>query len=667
MNKTEVKKEIEKLRGEIEEHNYRYYVLDSPTISDAEYDRLLRRLQELEAEFPDLVTPDSPTQRVGATPASELPSYEHRLPMLSLDNVMDEEEFLEFDKRVKKFLDSDKELEYVAEPKWDGLSVELIYEKGVFVRGATRGDGVTGEDVTQNLKTIRSIPLKLRGSSIPDLLEVRGEVLIRIADFRRLNRQREERGEPAFANPRNAAAGSLRQLDPKVTASRPLDICCYGVGAVQGYPFRSQWEVLTQLPEWGLKVHRLNEVCQGVPAVLKYYSKLAAMRGKLEYETDGVAVKVNRFDLQRRLGTKERSPRWAVAYKFKPMQATTRIKEILVSVGRTGALTPVAIMEPVEVGGVTVSRATLHNQDEIDRKDVCVGDTVLIQRAGDVIPEVVQVIKERRKGHPKRFVIPQRCPACGVKAERPEGEAVMRCINISCPAQAKERIRHYASRNALDIEGLGTKIVEQLYDKGLIRDIADLYELRREELVPLERMAEKSAQNLIDAIDKSKRAPLDRFLFGLGIRHVGEHIARVLSRRFSKVEELYDVSVEELQQIREIGPEVAESIVHFFGQKENRRLIDRLLASGVQPMAQKQRGKKGVAGKRFVFTGALERWSRKEAEELVASLGGHASSSVSKKTDFVVAGPGSGSKLEKAQKLGIVVISEEEFAKMIGG
>ncbi|MBI4208485.1 MAG: NAD-dependent DNA ligase LigA [Deltaproteobacteria bacterium] len=666
MNKTEAKKEIERLRKGIEEHNHHYYVLDNPVISDAEYDKLFRKLQQLEEQFPDLVTSDSPTQRVGAKPAADLPPYKHRQSMLSLDNAMNEEEFLEFDKRVKKFLETREEIEYVAEPKWDGLSIELVYEKGIFVAGATRGDGETGEEVTQNLKTIRSIPLRLRGDNIPDLLEVRGEVLMRVADFQKLNREREKIGEPAFANPRNAAAGSIRQLDSKITASRPLDICCYGVGEVEGFHLESQWEVLEQLPRWGLKVHQeWIQLCQGPEEVLKYYRKVKGMRDSLEYETDGVVVKVNRFDQQRTLGAKERSPRWAIAYKFEPRQATTRILDILVGVGRTGALTPVALMEPVEVGGVTVSRATLHNQDEIDRKEVRIGDTVVIQRAGDVIPEVVQVILEKRPKNSKRFVIPHRCPECGSEAERPEDEAISRCVNISCPAQVKERIRHYASRDALDIEGLGEKHVEQLYEEGFIKDIADIYELKEKKLVELDRMAEKSAQNLLDAIEKSKQAPFDRFLFALGIRHVGEHVARVLARRFSRIEELYDVTEEEFQKIREIGPEVANSIVHFFGQRENRKLMERLLKLGVELVSQKQAEKKGIAGKTFVFTGSLNRWSRREAEELVESLGGHAASSVSKKTDYVVAGGEVGSKLEKAKKLGVQVLSEEDFSKLV--
>ncbi len=672
MTREEAQKRIEELREEIHYHNYRYYILDDPVISDAEYDALMRELQRLEEQFPDLITPDSPTQRVGAPPAEEFATVPHTVPMLSLDNAMDEAEMRDFDDRVRKGLGlgADAKVEYVCEPKMDGAAVELVYENGRLVQGSTRGDGYTGEDITNNLRTIRTIPLRLvtRKVPAPQRLEVRGEVFMNIEDFERLNKEREMRGEPLFANPRNAAAGSLRQLDPSITAQRPLDIFCYGLGQVIGHVFETHWQILQTLHDWGLKVNQLSEVCRGVDEVIAYHQRMAERRDELPYEIDGVVIKVNRLDQQAILGEKTRSPRWAIAYKFEARQEVTQILDIVAQVGRTGAITPVAVMQPVEVGGVTVSRATLHNQDEIDRKDVRIGDWVVVQRAGDVIPEVVKVIKERRTGKEKPYRLPDRCPVCGGKVVRPPGEAVARCVNAACPAQVKERIRHFASKLAMDIDGLGDKLVNQLVDTGLVRDVADLYILKKEDLEQLERMGAKSAQNLIDAIDKSRQAKLDRFLYALGIRHVGEHMARVLAQRFGSLDRLMKATEEELLSVEGIGPEVAESVASFFAEKQNVDLIKRLIKNGVQVESLEEMPRDGkLKGKTFVFTGALSSMSRHEAEQLVEQLGGRAASSVSRNTDFVVVGENPGSKADRARALGVPMITEEEFLRMVEG
>jgi DNA ligase (NAD+) len=657
---------IESLREQINHHNYRYYVLDEPEISDAEYDRLMRELQELEQRHPQFVTSDSPTQRVGAPPLEAFETIAHTVPMLSLDNAFNENETREFDARIKRLLGTSKDIEYAAEPKLDGLAVELVYERGVLTVGSTRGDGVTGENITQNLKTVNSIPLRLLSTYVatPERLEVRGEAIMEIKAFERLNKQRQDNGEPLFANPRNAAAGSLRQLDSNITASRPLDFYCYGVGQVVGPIFKSHMELMETLKKLGLKVNSYIRRCPNINAVLEYYEELNEGRENLPYEIDGVVVKVNDFALHERLGTKTRSPRWAIAYKFEAKQETTKILDIIAQVGRTGTLTPVAIMEPVRVGGVEVSRATLHNQDEIDRKDVRIGDWVVIQRAGDVIPEVVKVIESKRTGNVQPYQLPNVCPSCGGSIVRLPEEVAHRCQNLSCPAQVKERIWHFASKRAMDIDGLGGKLVDQLVDKGLVSNVGDLYSLTKEQLAGLERMADKSAQNIVDAIAASKERSLDRLVYALGIRFVGEHVARVLVNAMGTLDALMNASVEELMSIHEIGPNVAQSVVQFFAQKENRIIIERLQKHGVKILKTKKTGDK-FAGKTFVFTGTLQSFTRSEAQRFIENLGGRAASSVSKNTDFVVVGEAAGSKADKARQLGIAIISEEEFKGML--
>ncbi len=669
MTREEARQEIEKLRKEINYHNYRYYVLDDPVISDAEYDRLFRRLQELEEQFPDLITPDSPTQRVGAEPLEAFETVQHTVPMLSLDNAFSEEEVREFDARLHRLLGISEPFEYTVEPKIDGVAVELVYMDGRFVLGSTRGDGVTGENITANLKTLPQIPLQLLDDQlpVPSRLEVRGEVYYPLEAFRKLNEERERAGEPVFANPRNAAAGSLRQLDPRITAKRPLEIFIHGLGVIEGYTLHSQWEALEAFRAWGLRVNPLSRKVVGIDAVIERYNELLDMREQLDYEIDGAVIKLDAFDLQNRAGIRTRSPRWAVAYKFPAHQETTQIIDIVAQVGRTGAITPVAIMKPVRIGGVEVSRATLHNQDEIDRKDIRIGDWVVVQRAGDVIPEVVKVVTSRRTGQEKKYTLPSTCPVCGAKVVRLPGEAVARCENVSCPAQVKESIRHFASKGAMDIDGLGEKLIDQLVEKGLIKSYADLYFLTFDQLKNLERMGEKSAQNLLEAIDKSRNVPLDRFLYALGIRHVGEHIARVLANHFRSLDKIKNASEDELMAIHEIGPQVAKSIVQFFSEKRNLETLKKLFDGGVriqEPQAEAGADNR-FAGMTFVFTGALERFTRDEAERLVEERGGRAASSVSRKTTYVVAGPGAGSKLARARELGIPVISEKEFLEML--
>lgn len=660
-----IKKRVEKLREEIEYHNYLYYVLDKPEIPDAEYDRLLRELEKLEEQYPELRSPSSPTQRVGAPPLEEFEIVRHTIPMLSLANAFNETEARDFDKRVKKFLGISGDIEYVSEPKLDGLAVELVYEKGIFVVGSTRGDGINGENVTQNLRTIKTIPLRLIQKELPppERLEVRGEVIMQIKKFQELNKKREQMGEPLFANPRNAAAGSVRQLDSRITAERPLEIYCYGIGEVRGWTFKTQWEILQTFPKWGLRVNPHVKKCKNIEEVLEYYHEMKEKRESLPYEIDGIVIKVNSLELQSRLGEISRSPRWAIAFKFEPKQETTKILDIIVQVGRTGVLTPVAVMEPVKVGGVEVSRATLHNQDEIEKKDVRIGDTVIIQRAGDVIPEVVGVITSKRKGTEKKFKMPSKCPVCG--ADVVKEEAIHRCIGLDCPAQLKGRIKHFASKRAMDIEGLGTKLIDQLVDKGFVKDIADIYYLKKEDLISLERMADKSAQNIIDAIEASKTKPLSKFLFALGIRHVGETTAEDLARNFPRLDDFFNLSKEDLMKIEGIGPEVATSVYQFFRDKKNKESIDRLKKAGVKIIEPKLKEKGKLAGKTFVFTGTLKSYGRDEARNIVESLGGITASSVSKKVDYVVVGEEPGSKLEKARELGIRILTEEEFKKMI--
>ncbi|HVP79494.1 MAG TPA: NAD-dependent DNA ligase LigA [Thermodesulfobacteriota bacterium] len=661
-----IRKRVDKLREEIEYHNYRYYILDQPEISDAEYDRLMRELEKIEEQHPELRSPNSPTQRVGASPLEEFEIVRHTIPMLSLANAFGESEAKDFDKRVKRFLGTSEEIEYVAEPKFDGLAIELVYEAGQFVVGSTRGDGVNGENITQNLRTIKTIPLQLFRKEIPapERLEVRGEVIMQLKRFKDLNRKREERGESPFANPRNAAAGSVRQLDPKITAERPLEIYFYALGEVRGWTFKTQWDVLKTLPKWGLRTNPNVRKCKNIDEVLDYYREMNEKRETLPYEIDGTVIKVNSFDLQTRLGEIARSPRWALAFKFQPKQETTKIKDIRPQVGRTGALTPVALMEPVRVGGVEVSRATLHNQDEIDRLDVRIGDTVVIQRAGDVIPEVVQVVTSKRTGKEKKFEMPSKCPVCG--AEVVKEEAIHRCIGLDCPAQLKGRIRHFASKRAMDIDGLGVKLIEQLVDKGLVKDVADIYYINKEQLVELERMADKSAQNIIDAIEKSKTKPQSKFLYALGIRNVGETTAEDLASHFPRLDDFFHLSEEDLMEVQGIGPEVAASVHRFFGDKKNKESIDLLKKAGVKVIEARAKEKGKLVGKTFVFTGTLKTFGRDEARTLVESMGATTASSVSKKVDLVVVGEDPGSKFDKAKELGIKTLTEEEFKKMIG-
>ena len=667
MDESTAKNRIAALREEINLHNYRYYVLDSPSVTDAEYDRLMAELRRLEEAYPGLVTPDSPTQRVGARPLSAFGSVTHTIPMLSLDNALNAAQAVEFDGRVKRLLKlpADVTIEYVAEPKIDGLAIELIYEDGAFVNGSTRGDGVTGEDVTQNLRTIRTIPLRLVSGSTHNLarLSVRGEVYLPLENFKRLNKEREAKGEQAFANPRNAAAGSLRQLDPTVTALRPLDIFCYGIGEADGAGFSSHSSTLEFLKAAGLKVNPLVKVVEGIDEALKYHDALAAGRNSLDYDIDGVVIKVNSLELQTRLGAVARSPRWAVAYKFAPSQESTRVVDIKIGVGRTGALTPVAVLAPVQVGGVTIEHATLHNADEVARKDVRVGDTVIIQRAGDVIPEIANVVIEKRPPDSVAFKMPDVCPVCSASVE--QVGAIHFCTGaLSCPAQLKESIRHFASKRALDIEGLGDKHVDQFVEAGIVKDAADLFLLDKAKLLSLPRWAEKSAENLLAAISKSTHTTLPRLIFGLGIRGVGEQTSRVLAERFGSLDAVATASQDELQSTPDIGQETALSIMDFFKEPHNIAVIDKLKEAGVvfEPTPSKVGA---LAGKVFLFTGTLESMTRDEAKDLIEAHGASAAAGVSKKVDYVVAGTEAGSKLEKARKIGLNIIDEEGFKRMV--
>ena len=666
-----VMNEAQKLREELQHHSYLYYVLDKPEISDAEYDRMMRRLQEIEAEYPELITPDSPTQRIGAAPAAEFETVPHRLPMLSLNNAMNEGEMREWYRQVLGGLgldaDAGQDVRFVAEPKLDGLAVELIYENGRLVTGATRGDGFTGENVTQNIRTIRTVPLRLRHGA-PRLLEVRGEVFFPLREFNRMNRERRERGEEPFANPRNAAAGSLRQLDPKITSSRPLSFLAHGFGTIEGGPDMPAYSDLTAwMAKLGIATIKPTKLCNGLQEVIDFYNDLLPQRDDMLFEMDGLVVKVDDLSQRERLGARSRSPRYAIAWKFPPRQEQTRLEGIFVSVGRTGALTPVAMLKRVNIGGVMVERATLHNQDEIDRLDVREGDTVLVQRAGDVIPEVVSVVPDDKHESRPKFTLPENCPVCGSPAVRPAGEAVARCTNISCPAQIEGWIRHFTSRGAMDIEGVGEKLVKQLVDKNLVQNPADLYRLTHKQLASLERMADKSAANIIAQIEASKKQPLDRIVYALGIRQVGEHVAQVLARHFGSIDRLMAAPEEELSAVHEIGPVIAQSVREYFSRDDIRQLISDLKELGVEfPEAQAPPPQAApFAGLTFVFTGTLEMMTRDDAERLVEDLGGRAAGSVSKNTDYVVAGPGAGSKLAKAQQLGVNVIDEAAFHKMV--
>jgi DNA ligase (NAD+) len=666
MDKNSPQERIAFLYAEIARHNRLYYEEDRPEISDADYDRLFRELQQLEETFPELARPDSPTVRVGGRALDRFGQVVHRTPMLSLDNAFGEEDLVEFDRRIRRELGlgDNGELDYVCEPKMDGLAVELVYEHGAFVLGSTRGDGITGEDITANLKTIRDIPLRLNIESPPALLEVRGEVFLPLEPFRRLNQEREENGEPPFANPRNAAAGSLRQLDPKITSRRPLTIFCYAPGAAE-HDFGSQKVFLDTVKKWGLPVNDLARPVTGIAGVGVFYAEMAEKRDSLPYEIDGVVVKVNDFRLQRELGEKSRSSRWAIAWKFPPRQAITIVEDIRPSVGRTGVITPTAHLRPVEVSGVTVSRATLHNWEEMERKDIRIGDTVVIERAGDVIPAVVRVMPEKRNGSEWRLPIPTACPECGSPVVKITGEVAVRCLGLACPAQIRESIIHFASRHAMDIDGLGEKYIDQLLRLGLVHNVADLYRLTTADLMQFERMGDKLAENLLGAIAASKSRELATFIFALGIRHVGEHTAKLLAGAFGSLQNLMAATEEELQAVREVGPQVARSIAAFFSGEENRRVINELLAAGVFPSVAEKRLGGRFTGKTFVFTGSLERFSRSDAQKMVEAQGGHAAGSVSKKTDFVVAGAEAGSKLEKARQLGTAILTEEEFLQLM--
>ncbi|MGP8153138.1 MAG: NAD-dependent DNA ligase LigA [Smithella sp.] len=662
------KEQIANLRKVIEYHNKRYYQQDAPEISDAEYDRLMLELQELEDLHPEEYSATSPTQRVGAAPLAKFATFNHPSPMFSLANAFSNEEIIEFDGRIKRLAGVDN-ISYIAEPKLDGLAVNLIYENGIFTQGATRGDGTTGEDVTQNLKTISTLPLKMQNAKskpIPSFIEIRGEVYIEKKPFHKLNLRRIDEGEEPFANPRNAAAGSLRQLNSKITSRRPLNIFLYGVGNVRGINFSTHWEVLQTISGWGFPVNPLIKPAKNIQDCIEYFENIDIRRESLLYEIDGVVLKVNDLALQVTLGNVSRSPRWALACKFPAAQATTVVKEIFVGVGRMGTLTPVAIMEPVNVGGVMVSRATLHNEDEVLKKDVRVGDTIVIQRAGDVIPEVVKVILEKRPRGTNKFKMPKHCPECNSDIVRLEGEVAHRCVNISCPAQLKEHIRHFASRGAMDIEGLGEKVSAQLFDAKLITDPADLYFLTKEQLVVLDRQAEKSAQNLIEAVQKSKNPPLDKFIYALGIRHVGERTAKLLAARFGNMENLIAAKIEDLTTINEIGPEIAASIIEFFHEHKNIEVMKKFRKAGVTPQRKEIDLNAPLKGKSFVFTGTMDSMGRNEAKIIVENLGGTIHSNVTKSTTYVVAGSEPGSKIDKARSSGIKIISEEEFLNLIG-
>ncbi len=665
---SQIKKEIEKLREEIRYHDYKYYIENQPVISDKEYDALMQKLIKLEEKYPQFITPDSPTQRVGGAPAEEFEESKHIVPLLSLSNAFSFNDLEAFDKRVKRMLGlpPDRDIEYVSELKIDGLAINLTYENGVLTKGATRGDGFRGETVTNNLKTIHAIPLRLRGERIPRLLEIRGEVYMLHKDFQRLNKEREKSGEPLFANPRNAAAGSVRQLDPKITAKRKLNIFTYALGEYKDGRIETHIELLKLFKSLGLKVNPTSKLCKNIKEVIKFCQDWAEKKKDLDYDVDGVVVKINSTLLQEKLGAVTKSPRWAMAYKFPAEQATTRIKKIIVQVGRTGALTPVALMDPVGVGGVTVSRATLHTEDEIKKKDTRVGDRVLIQRAGDVIPYVVSVIKEKRTGKEKKFIFPKKCPVCGADVYRPPGEAVTRCTNISCPAQIKETIRHFTSRGAMDVEGIGDAHVGQLVEKGLIKDPADLYYLKKEDLLPLERMGDKLASNILSAIEKSKERDLSRLIYALGIRHVGSHIADVLAKNYSSLDELSKARAEKLSSVPEIGPIVAKSVELFFKQEGAKKVVDKLRRAGVRlEVEKKKKAPQILAEKTFVLTGELEEFTREEASEIIKKLGGRVSISVSKKIDYLVAGKEPGSKYTKAKELGVRIINESQFKKLI--
>lgn len=664
----DIKKEIEKLVHELNYHNYRYYVLDSPVISDEEYDMLLRRLKELEEKW-GYILPDSPTQRVGAAPSEKFEKVEHREPMLSLDNAFTIEELRDFDSRVKRLLGTSEEIEYTVEPKYDGLAVELSYKNGLLYKASTRGDGYVGEDITQNIKTIKAIPLRIEGvDPIPEEIDIRGEVYMNIDEFERINKERIEKGEPVFANPRNAAAGSVRQLDPSITASRRLYMSCYGIGYYKGIYFKSQFELIEWLKKARFPVPVYVKLVKGIEKVVEVIKEFEQLRQGYPFETDGAVIKVNNFELQRKLGSKTREPRWAIAYKYPAHQGITKLKDILASVGRTGVITPVAILEPVKIGGVTVSRSTLHNWDEVERKDIRIGDYVIVERAGEVIPHIIGVVKERRTGQERKVGIPDHCPVCGSKTVREPGEVAVKCINFNCPAQVEERIKHFASRRAMNIEGLGDKTVELLHSKGIIKSFIDLYKLKKDDLIGLPGFAELSSRKLVDAIEKSKNTTLARLLYALGISQVGEYASKLLAKNFEKLEDLYNVKMEKLLQIPQIGEKTARAIEQFFNNKENINALEKLKGMGLKvenPDFEREKKATPLAGLTFVITGTLPK-SREEVKEMIERAGGKVSSSVSKKTDYLLVGEEPGSKLAKARQLGVKTISYNELIKMLG-
>lgn len=669
----DVRKRIEELRRQIEHHNYKYYVENAPEVSDEEYDRLMRELMKLESEHPELITPDSPTQRVGGQPVQGFATVTHRVPMMSIDNVLDEAGLRDFETRIRRILGTEARIDYVCEPKIDGLAVSLTYENGRLTMGATRGDGERGDDVTANIRTLRGVPLRLALNSPPALLEPRGEVYMSLEAFRRLNQEREEAGEPLFANPRNSAAGSLKLLDPRITAQRKLSIFFYALGAAEGAKFRSHVELLDYFRKAGLRVNPDTKHCRTMDEVVAFVREFEGRREKLGYAVDGVVIKVNDYAQHDELGATSKAPRWCIAYKYQAQQARTVVESIEVQVGRTGVLTPVANLKSVVLAGTTVKRATLHNADEIRRKDVRAGDTVIIEKAGEIIPQVVEVLVQERKGNPPEFRMPGKCPVCHEPVGRLGDEVYHRCSNPSCPAQIKARLKYYGSRDAMDIEGLGPALIEQLVESGLVKDFADLYRLTEEELVKLERMGSKSAQNLLVAIGASRDRDLSRLITALGVPHVGVAAAEKLASEFSDLWELADAGVERLTEVEEIGPVMADAIHQFFQNPGTRELIRKLQEVGVnlkRRRTQAQRpaeGAQDLSGKTFVITGTLERLSRGEAEDLVKQLGGKATGSVSAKTDYLVVGESPGSKLDKAKQLGVTTIDEKQFLTMVGG
>ncbi len=660
-----IEKEIDELREAIRKNNYYYYVLDKPIISDYEYDRLMNRLIALEKEYPDKVTPDSPTQRVGAKPLEEFNTARHLVPMLSLSNAFSDQELLDFDQRIKKII-SKQSLDYVVELKIDGLAIALVYEDNILKRGATRGDGLVGEDITQNVRTINSIPLRLRNNIKIGIIEVYGEVYMKKESFKKLNEERLKKGENVFANPRNAAAGSVRQLDSTITAKRQLDTFIYRATFPEGHHFSTHLEVLEFLKNAGFKINPNIKPCHDIYEAIDFCQSWKNKKNKLNYEIDGMVIKVNQLALREKMGSTSKSPRWAMAYKFPAEQMTTVIQDIIVGVGRTGALTPVAILNPITISGSKVQRATLHNEDEIRRKDIRVGDTVLIQKAGEVIPEIVKVIKEKRTGKEKKFQMPNKCPVCGSRIVKIDDEVVSRCNNISCPAQIKERIKHFVSRQAMDIDGLGSALIEQLVDKKIIKDFADLYYLKKEDLIKLDRMADKSSDNIIKAIKKSKERPLSNLIYALGIRYVGNYASKLLAQSIDKLLDLSKMTWEELVNMKELGPKIAESIVLFFQKKENIEIIKKLEDAGVTFTSQEKSSEKQTLKEaQFVLTGSLENFTREEARDKIEQLGGRVTGNVTKKTDYVVVGKEPGQKYQKAKKMNIKIIEEKDFIKML--